>query len=1522
MAVEVEHLRAKIEAVGAAKAATEIEVVDEKLDSVARNRRAKIKIDVDDKQVTSATKNSKALKTELTGLQGVGQRLNAVKLGKSSLLGTLAIPTVFAGVAPLVGGINALAAGTIGLVAPLQKSLSILGALPAVLTPAAAGYGVMKLATMGMSDAIKDSLKLSEQLAVALKTKDAEAIKKVRGEIDELTASMEGKFSKSALNFISQVPMMKVRAEELGRTLQPRIFAGANVGLQGLEALVARISPQLGIVSGGLGRMFAQFGRQAGSVDFGRNLTASLSGSSGVMRTFSNTVETLLDTVVDLGAKGQPVLQRLLGTVERLGAGVRIWSDGMTSGKMEESYEMWSQLWRIIDNTGGALGGVLKAFQPLGETMWTGLQRITGEWDRWTNSVKGQKVLKDWADDSLPVLQELGLFLKDFSAMWARLGNESVMGEVISLLRTGLLPALEDVLTESAKAGVIENLARALGGFVTVLSTVAGTSGVLTIVLDGLATLLTVAADLVTEFPLLGQVVANVATTFGLLKIIGVKGPIGLALVALVTITEQLAGSMRPLVPVITAFAAAWAAIKIAQFVGQFNGIAGAVSNLSLSMQKSMSSAGLSGMSAAFGQAGGGASGMASALGTLNPYVIAGTAAVAVGIGVWQAWSTNVKRVKTEAEELARTLNEGTPAVGAFTDAFKNILSTRDGFAESFRGTGIQIGQVTKLVNENTGDVDKMRQVWHDYGEQMRSNTNRGEDFLDNLDKIPASTRPIIQQLAKMEQQEGLDPNTIKEAVDAMTDLDKEALIARASLDVQADAFKKTAKEAGLFASVQGKLAQFENAGSVSEKQQILSELAFTYGDIADSAGLVIDTSAREQEAAEALTKSYADLNKKLDQYYGFLEAVSSQKDLVKSQDDLIGKLDGVTETLLENKGAFEASSEGGRANRDAVRDLYDEFVALGEGIYKSTGSVEQAKGAYGLFEGQLQKLADKGALSSDQMEAIRSELMLTEGSWMADFNLAIKDEQYLRLELIKSMLEGMDVHGAYQAAVQAVLDGKPDEIHAIEDTLKWVQQNPDLQQKYTLEEIRRLREEGIAPSKMPDGSVYFAGGMAYIIKGGKATVTGRAIDGALANAAGLADGGIMAKFANGGMLPTQAKIQTPRANLVQWAEPETGGEAFIPLHPSKRGRSLAIWEETGRRLGAFANGGLNNVGAIQNYNGLKSRTDRTVMSYPAFYVPPAHPPGGYGSQSTGGKGGSFQTIIDYINSLGIPWRNMGTWANRNVAGTNRKSLHAVGRAVDMGDPGGGVDTPGLLRIYQALRSAPFGLTELIYSGPGGSNPKNPITRANHHNHVHAAMADGGITPFAKGGIVKRPTVGLVGEAGPEAIIPLQRFANGGFSADTPAGMAAEAMNNAWEAIVTKMERDDPSQAIAVIYRRMLGEQLTAHSDRWTQFFDRISTLQTQIQTEKNQLHSEKLNNIWDYKYEKATQEEKLAMATLRQKDHSPWTNEWMDYQRRIDDLKGSGGPAVYVANATFNEQADIDAFNRSVSWAVRKKRL
>ena len=50
------------------------------------------------------------------------------------------------------------------------------------------------------------------------------------------------------------------------------------------------------------------------------------------------------------------------------------------------------------------------------------------------------------------------------------------------------------------------------------------------------------------------------------------------------------------------------------------------------------------------------------------------------------------------------------------------------------------------------------------------------------------------------------------------------------------------------------------------------------------------------------------------------------------------------------------------------------------------------------------------------------------------------------------------------------------------------------------------------------------------------------------------------------GAMPSNAVIQPATPGLVQWAEPSTGGEAFIPLRGGRR--SIDIWLQTGRLLG------------------------------------------------------------------------------------------------------------------------------------------------------------------------------------------------------------------------------------------------------------------------------------------------------------------------------------------------------------------
>lgn len=66
------------------------------------------------------------------------------------------------------------------------------------------------------------------------------------------------------------------------------------------------------------------------------------------------------------------------------------------------------------------------------------------------------------------------------------------------------------------------------------------------------------------------------------------------------------------------------------------------------------------------------------------------------------------------------------------------------------------------------------------------------------------------------------------------------------------------------------------------------------------------------------------------------------------------------------------------------------------------------------------------------------------------------------------------------------------------------------------------------------------------------------------------ADGGVVDFYGSGGIRENRVAQIAPAGAWRVWAEPETGGEAYIPFAQSKRGRSVAVWAEAGRRLGVM----------------------------------------------------------------------------------------------------------------------------------------------------------------------------------------------------------------------------------------------------------------------------------------------------------------------------------------------------------------
>lgn len=286
-------------------------------------------------------------------------------------------------------------------------------------------------------------------------------------------------------------------------------------------------------------------------------------------------------------------------------------------------------------------------------------------------------------------------------------------------------------------------------------------------------------------------------------------------------------------------------------------------------------------------------------------------------------------------------------------------------------------------------------------------------------------------------------------------------------------------------------------------------------------------------------------------------------------------------------------------------------------------------------------------------------------------------------------------------------------------------------------------------------------------------------------------------EFAQGGVLPDDARIQPP-GTLVQWAEPETGGEAFIPLASSKRRRSQEIWRKTGELLGinidrldphslhSFADGGFS-VPDMSDMGAIGHATEK-AMEYVLKQV--------MGSQDV-----SLGQVAGPSQAIDGGWRQMWSVLSQAFPGatlhsgfrpgaitaTGNPSYHGMGRAIDV--------TPST-DIAEWIRDNFMARTkEMIYSPMNSRqihNGKNhyygtPITRAQHWDHVHWAMAGGGqLTDKMKKGNDSIPAwvadgefvmqAKAVKEYGLEAMEALnaREFAQGGIVGNAPRSRGRE----------------------------------------------------------------------------------------------------------------------------------------------------
>lgn len=350
---------------------------------------------------------------------------------------------------------------------------------------------------------------------------------------------------------------------------------------------------------------------------------------------------------------------------------------------------------------------------------------------------------------------------------------------------------------------------------------------------------------------------------------------------------------------------------------------------------------------------------------------------------------------------------------------------------------------------------------------------------------------------------------------------------------------KKLAEKGAYEAAKEAGVSQKELTDAVIEGGDALDSVLKKFGDNNTPATFFTGVGIRAGNASQAVRDLNSDLNTGKENF----------KDQAAAADDSAKSLEQIQGVAVETS--------------DAVNDLADDIRNFGSAQFDVE---ESTAGLYEAFDALKENL-DSGSASLD----VTTEAGRQTQSAMLDAARAA-NENAASIAAVGGTND--DIAGALNAGRQRIIDARialgdsaeaakayADKLIATPASVKTsVELTGTEQAEAKLQRVKDAIRDVI--NLIATTSVF--GGSAGGSQSGRATVA-------------QANGGVLDFYANGGLRENHVAQIAPAGSFRVWAEPETGGEAYIPLAPAKRARSLDIWQETGRRLGVdgYAGGGM-----------------------------------------------------------------------------------------------------------------------------------------------------------------------------------------------------------------------------------------------------------------------------------------------------------------------------------------------------------
>lgn len=522
------------------------------------------------------------------------------------------------------------------------------------------------------------------------------------------------------------------------------------------------------------------------------------------------------------------------------------------------------------------------------------------------------------------------------------------------------------------------------------------------------------------------------------------------------------------------------------------------------------------------------AGGLVSLLG--GPWVVA---VVAAGAVLYQLWN-EMKKGENHAKALQASLRE----IGATRSELAEIFSLNEGafndqaIQNVTRQVGIMKKSLDDAANFKPGFLERnFTPPWMDGARNKQWYAEQWEGAKKVIDDLKLSDEQLAATLA--------DTSKFNELSAKLQTMGTHGRFALSELQAMRDEIVKTQE-----------VARNTTPGfaTLSQAVKILSDASASAADRIDAMKTALDVLAGKPIAAqEALSK--------------YNQAV---RDTAQTTSEAWDAAQGFGAALVGQGGQVNTATSNGQRLYDALMKIRDVTITAAEaGV--DMGPILAKNGQ------QFADLARSAGLSVDQVQQMAAQLGYLPKDITILANLKNADSVEQKLIVIQGLLrtnaQGADIPVELlgeEARAKLIelgakveeVSGKPGVVHISAPDMPAVlaeldkliaKKLPDKKQKVVVE--YEDRGEALQRRGLPQDFI------------GPVTVQPRA------------DGGV------DGPLPSQATIQSPQSRLYQWAEPETGGEAFIPLAPSKRSRSVDILSKVAGHFGLgltkMADGGI-----------------------------------------------------------------------------------------------------------------------------------------------------------------------------------------------------------------------------------------------------------------------------------------------------------------------------------------------------------